>query len=396
MRRRVLQLVVIAAVAVFGSMAAQAGWDHESFNVYTQGGSPPEGIVDYNVNFWLLSERYASHFTMYKVCGDMRIYVMVQKASYLAFKQQTVAWDVDDAEPLTPGDAYAGVGSPGTITWIDDELYDGDEINFNMWCPDFFRDHYGEPLQVSILVAPQPDRRYGLCPNVNVHINNGILAGLKVTYPRLPGVTALEGTVGEVTATCGWDIDRADFINGPIGWIGALHVGGGIIADETVAYQGLMDLIARGRRQPKLGGLLQGGTMDGTIVSGGRIGRIFTNNGLGTASANPQIGAGWQIALGDDGVDIPTPFGIGRVVMKRGGNGARVTAGSDPTASTRSKWAFQGSIKKIICKDKGGGANTGVTGCTFVSLETPKVITSTTIASSVVETPHASTPINTP
>jgi hypothetical protein len=109
----------------------------------------------------------------------------------------------------------------------------------------------------------------------------------------------------------------------------------------------------------------------------------------------PTIGAGWQIQYSDSPEFRSTPFGVGRVIMKRGGKDARVTAGSDPTASDVADWDFQGKIKKIVCNDKGGGANTGVDSCTFVTLGIPKVGGTAAIVNSTVETPTESIDLST-
>jgi len=417
MKRHTLRAIVLAIVTIAMTVPANAGWKYVNFNMYTQGGNPPSGTVDYNVHFWLLWQRYQSHFTMYKVVNNMRVYVTVFGASYAGFKQQTVDWNAGDADPPTPFDPAAGFGSPGTISWTNDELTDGsddDVITFYMWCADFFRETYGHPLRVSVLVAPHPDRKYGPSPDVNIIVNNGVIESAKVVYPRLPtrgqDVVDVEGDLGHVYVMCGdYNLDVSDFNNGAIGWIGALHVGGGILGgsdgvneDEVSGWQGLLHLISRARRHRKIG-LLQGGSMDGLIASGGRMTRIFTDNGLGApvapgmpeASA-PEIGAGWQIQYDNNGpVARSTPFGIGRVIMKRGGKDARVTAGSDPEGTAAADWDFQGKIKKIVCNDKGGGANTGVDSCTFVTLGIPKVGGTAAIVNSTVETPTESIDLST-
>jgi hypothetical protein len=412
MKRHTLRMLVLALVTVALSMPAAAGWKYVNFNMYSEGGNPPLGTVDYNVHFWLNWERYQSHFTMYKVAGSMRIYVTVFGASYEAFKQQTSEWDSDDQDGRpNPGDPAAGIGSPGAINWTDDTLVDNDgNINFVIWCPDFFRDVYGHPLRVSVFVAPHPGRRYGPNPDVNVTVNNGVLESVKVVYPRQPTRGGDEQVdivddLGRVSAQCGYpEFSIEDFNNRAIGWIGVIHVGGGILgssSEDTTGWQGLLHLISRARRHKKIG-LLQGGTMDQLIATGGRMTRIYTDNGLGAPVAPgmpdataPEIGAGWRLEYDDNGPDHATPFGVSRVVMKRGGLNARVTAGSDPTASTPADWAFQGQIKKIVCKDKGGGANTGVNDCTFVTLGVPKKTGTAAIVNSWVETPNASIDLNT-
>ena len=409
MKRHIIRALAMVVIAVLLAVPASAGWKYVYFDMYTAAGA-----VNYPVNFWLNWDKYDSHFTMYKNINSMRVYVTVFNASYDAFKQQTANWNADDADPPAAGNPSANVGSPGTISWTDEELSDGgandDIITFYMWGADFFRDVYGKPLGVSVLIAPHPDRKVGLNPIVEVTVNNANIYNVKVVYPRqavrgidIPDIAGSLGTV------CVQDGDPAlkagEFTHEPMGHIGTIQVGGGILGGAgftTTGYEGILNLISRARRIKKFN-ILQGGTMDKTIASGGRIIRVYTDNGLGTpvgkpgvkVATTPLIGAGWQINYDDDGASVARPWGINRVVMKRGGNNARVTAGSDPTAATVAGWAFQGIIKKLRCDDKGGGANAGLNGCTFVTLGIPKKTGSAVITGCTVETPNESIDLNT-